>query len=107
VELRQRVVREGEVRIFVNRPRIALAPEMAAVARGHEPGRDAHPAPLAADAPLENAGDIEPCPDLPDVEPHPADGERRGPGDHAQAGNPGQRAYDLLGEALAEVVVLL
>ena len=49
--------------------------------------RHAHPAAGPAHASLEDVADVESCPGLADVEPHPADRERGGPGDdHASPG---------------------
>ena len=47
------------------------------------------------------------APDLADVELHPLDGERRGPGDDPDPLEAGQGVDELLGQALAEIILVL
>ena len=85
----------------------AFAPQMTAVARGDQLRRDPDPLADAPHTALEDVVHIQPRAGLAHVEIHPADGERRGAGDHTQPWNPGEYVDDLLGKSLTEVIVFL
>ena len=90
----------GELAIVAIRPNV-----VAAVDRGEVHGETQ----LRAGAPhaaLENGIDAELAPDLAHVEVAAAEAERRGPRGDAQPGKPGQGVDQILGQAVAEVLVL-
>ncbi len=85
---------------------VAIGPDVVPALDGGQVHGEPQLRPGAPHAALEDCIDAELAPDLPDVEVAAAIAERRGARGDAQPGQPGERVDQVLGQAVAEVLVL-
>jgi hypothetical protein len=79
---------------------------MGAVRDARELGGDAEPVARLSDAPLQHRRDIQLRPDAAHVERLALERERRGARHHPQVRNAGEGVDQLLGEAVAEILLV-
>jgi hypothetical protein len=93
-------------RHVVRLPVVALGPELVAVGRVHQLDRHAEPVARAPDAALEDGTHAQPLPDRAHVRPRAAELEGRRAGGDPHAANAPERRDQLLGQAVAEVLLV-